>query len=403
VITERSLRLMRPGDKQSQALHDAPGALLVRMTSKSAIEFFYRLRSGGKDDALKLGAHTSSAADGLSVREAFQRARAHAGRPAEAREARGTFEELLRAYVEKLQHAGKISAPDVGRSFKRAIPEHDPLRRKRAAAITPPDITGIVARRVRAGALVDANRLRSHLCAAFAFGLKADNDPAQAAQDAARYGLISNPAAVVARVNERPNGNGQAPIAPRVLTWAELGHYWRALDDEPEAVAATLRFTLAIGGQRIQQVLRAQWSDIEERNRECGMSVLRILDGKGRGQPRRHALPITPLAQAQLQNLGGGERPFPVDQFRLSAAIAAASKKLCAALDCEPFDQRALRRSVETRLADVGVSREVRANLLSHGRTGIQATHYDFAERLVEKRDALKLFEKHLRRAIAAR
>jgi integrase len=386
VITERSLRLMRPGDKQSQALHDAPGALLVRMTSKSAIEFFYRLRAGGKDDALKLGAHTSSAADGLSVREAFQRARAHAGRPAEAREARGTFEELLRAYVEKLQHAGKISAPDVGRSFKRAIPEHDPLRRKRAAAITPPDITGIVARRVRAGALVDANRLRSHLCAAFAFGLKADNA-----------------AAVVARVNERPNGNGQAPIAPRVLTWAELGHYWRALDDEPEAVAATLRFTLAIGGQRIQQVLRAQWSDIEERNRECGMSVLRILDGKGRGQPRRHALPITPLAQAQLQNLGGGERPFPVDQFRLSAAIAAASKKLCAALDCEPFDQRALRRSVETRLADVGVSREVRANLLSHGRTGIQATHYDFAERLVEKRDALKLFEKHLRRAIAAR
>jgi integrase len=396
-LTERSIGALKPGEKLSERLREAPGALLVRMSSAGTREFFYRQQVGGADRTHKLGDHGE-----LSLLEARKKAKALAGAPV-ALEARGTLGDLLGAYVEHLKAEKKVSAPDVERSLLRAIPETDALRRRRAASITPREITAIVARRVRAGANVDANRLRAHLSAAFFFGMRSDYNPQRAAVDGVRFGLASNPVAPVARVDERPatDENGEA-VEPRVLTWQELGAYWRALDAESETIRATLRFVLAIGGQRMQQVLRAEWADVEKRNAEIGLGVIRMLDTKGRGKPRRHAVPIPKLAQEQLDSLAGNERPFPVTHFTLADAISAASKAVCKQLECEPFDARALRRSVETRLGDLGVSRDTRAHLLSHGRTGIQAQRYDFAERLPEKRDALALWERHLRRAIRA-
>jgi integrase len=226
--------------------------------------------------------------------------------------------------------------------------------------------------------------------------MKSDYNPQRAAVDGVRFGLPLNPVTPVARIEERPatGENGE----PRVLSWQELGAYWRALDAESEVIGATLRFILAIGGQRMQQVLRVEWSDIEKQNSEIGLGVIRMIDSKGRGTPRKHAVPVVKLAQTQLDMLAGNDRPFPVTHFTLADAISRASKAVCKQLKCEPFDARALRRSVETRLGDLGVDRETRAHLLSHGRTGIQ-NRYDYAERLADKLEALKLWTKHLQKA----
>jgi hypothetical protein len=63
----------------------------------------------------------------------------------------------------------------------------------------------------------------------------------------------------------------------------------------------------------------------------------------------------------------------------------------------EPFQGRDIRRSVETRLQALGVSREVRAQLLSHGRTsGVQQKHYERHDYLPEKTKALAELERHL-------
>lgn len=391
VLTTRSIEKAGPGEKLSERLRDAPGALLVRINAHGKPVYFYRSRTAGKDHISKLEA--------ASLLEARTEARKKAGNPL-AMESRGTFGDLMAGYVEHLKAQSKVSAPDVERTLLRAIPAKDPLRKRRASAITPGIITAIIAKRLREGVTVEANRLRAHLSAAFKFGMRADFNPQRAAVDGVRFGVTTNPVSPVARIDERaPEDENGEPPAPRVLTWEELGAYWRALDAEPEAIRATLRFILAIGGQRIQQVLRAEWRNIEQRNAEVGMGVLRIIDAKGRGVPRKHALPIVPLAQAQLDLLADHERPFPVTHFTLADAISRTSKTVCKALECEPFDQRALRRSVETRLGDLGVSRDTRAHLLSHGRTGIQ-NRYDFAERLEEKRDALVLWTKHLQRAI---
>ena len=63
-----------------------------------------------------------------------------------------------------------------------------------------------------------------------------------------------------------------------------------------------------------------------------------------------------------------------------------------------------IRRTVETRLQALGVSRDVRAQLLSHGRSsGVQARHYERYDYLLEKRSALQLWEEHLASVVAGK
>lgn len=49
-------------------------------------------------------------------------------------------------------------------------------------------------------------------------------------------------------------------------------------------------------------------------------------------------------------------------------------------------------------LAGLGISRDIRAQLLSHGISGVQAAHYDRHEYTKEKRSALVKWERHLKR-----
>ena len=65
-------------------------------------------------------------------------------------------------------------------------------------------------------------------------------------------------------------------------------------------------------------------------------------------------------------------------------------------MKCEPFDVRDIRRTVETMLAGLKISRDVRAQLLSHGLSGVQQQHYDRHTYIDEKRAALITWERHL-------
>lgn len=57
----------------------------------------------------------------------------------------------------------------------------------------------------------------------------------------------------------------------------------------------------------------------------------------------------------------------------------------------KPFRGGDIRRTCETMLAEtLGISRDVRAQLLSHGLTGVQERHYDKGQHLDAKRAALR-------------
>ena len=57
---------------------------------------------------------------------------------------------------------------------------------------------------------------------------------------------------------------------------------------------------------------------------------------------------------------------------------------------------RDIRRTCETMLAGMGISKDTRSQLLSHGLSGVQAAHYDRYEYINEKRAALVAWEKRL-------
>jgi hypothetical protein len=93
-----------------------------------------------------------------------------------------------------------------------------------------------------------------------------------------------------------------------------------------------------------------------------------------------------------------------MDPGTASREVTAIARTLCRTHETPHFTAADLRRTTETMLASIGVDKETRAQLLSHGRTtGIQALHYDRYHYLTEKRRALKLWEAHLREILADR
>ncbi len=67
----------------------------------------------------------------------------------------------------------------------------------------------------------------------------------------------------------------------------------------------------------------------------------------------------------------------------------------------EVFQLRDLRRTCETTLARMGVSKDVRAQIQSHGLGGIQARHYDRNDYMPEKAAALTAWAMYLQTAPA--
>ena len=65
-------------------------------------------------------------------------------------------------------------------------------------------------------------------------------------------------------------------------------------------------------------------------------------------------------------------------------------------LEAGVFCLRDMRRTAETHLAALGVSRDVRAQLQSHGLGGVQARHYDRHDYQAEKLAALESWVRRL-------
>lgn len=246
---------------------------------------------------------------------------------------------------------------------------------------------------VRGKKLREGGKIRSYLRAAYAAAIAAKQDAA--APDALRALNVSrNPARDLATLD-----SGQP--RDRVLSVAELRAYWRRIDAMPGRQGALLRFHLLTGGQRIAQLIRLQWSD-HDHDANTGTGSVRLLDIKGRRRlPRVHLVPLLPRmakdlatlrgdgAGPHLFSLTGGKAPATYDEFRGIIDPVVASMVSAEEL-ASPFTPGDLRRTVETRLAALGLSEEVRGHLQSHGLSGVQKRHYNFFEYDAEKRAAVE-------------
>lgn len=91
----------------------------------------------------------------------------------------------------------------------------------------------------------------------------------------------------------------------------------------------------------------------------------------------------------------------PIHHTTISTVIGEIARGSCGSE--EPYKPGDVRRTVETRLQALGVSKDVRAQLLSHGRTSdVQARHYERHDYLREKASALDCWEAHLLAIVSA-
>lgn len=426
----QALKAKKAPYKQTEHAPKGEGRLMVRVLPSGVKECFYRYRVNGGDKLLSLGRYDQRGTNGKTladIRAAYRDKRnlqEQTGdvkdhlqaieRADEIERRKGSFGQLLDAYTESLEQASKQSTAQVRGIFKRHVTKPFPrLVKMKANEIEPGDIQEILAKMINAGIKRQVNVTRSYLRAAFTFGGKADHDPRRTAKVGVLFGLKINPVIPVPRIEEYEN------VGERVLDEGELRAYWKALDALPLVQRATLRFNLALACQRPSQLLRAGTDAFD-----FEANTLLIRDSKGRGDTRDHLLPLTRFALEQIKPLRqiNADAPtlFTVDSKRkakdkteaepkqrtmaletLSHAVSEVSAKLTKEKKIPTFQMRDLRRTCETMMQGLKIDREIRAHLLSHGRTGgVQGKHYERHDYIDEKRNALNKWARHIERIL---
>ena len=327
----------------------------------------------------------------------------------EAEAGQYTLEKLLSVYIAHLQQRGKSSAGAVANCVLNHVTKASPATAATAAnAITSHNVVALLRPLTEAGKGRQAGKLRAYLRAAFALAARAEVDPAAPAAFLP-FHVGANPVAATGTLAEFNRA------LDRALSEPELRAYHAALKAAPDSpIRDALLLGLLLGGQRTAQVVRATVADAD-----VTAKTLRLFDPKGRrSQARAHVLPLTEaalavvhrcVARAEAQDAkwlfsSHGKAPLrPETATNAATAIAAAllAKPKTQRIVKEPFTLRDIRRTCETRLAALGISRDLRAQIQSHGLGGIQAKHYDKHDYLAEKTAALTAWAKFLETAPA--
>lgn len=413
------------------------GSLLLERKASGVIAAYYRERTGTSDIRTPIGflskkpapdtvertltelrsealrvASLAATAGGLALYIAGQDdARAKALREQERLSRRGSFSDLMDAYVEHLERTGKVSVREVRQIFKTHVKDHYPSLIERAAAeIEPEDIqqilAGVLTRAPKGrgrgnkatpsasnGMRTTTDRLRRYLRAAFAYAAKAHLSPERLASEGKSFEIRSNPVRDIPVIRDAVRADTES-LTPE--EFAELLRYLRA---SQKPIARVMEVLIYLGGQRLRQACAVRWSDVAE-------DSLVIWDAKGaKAAAWPHVLPITSRIRQLMagmldKRLGLG--PFSLvegkalDATTLSKAFGVAGKSLAEAGKTPEFSWQNVRVTCETLLAAIGVSGETRAWLLSHGRSGVQAKHYDRYSYLNEKQAALEAWGRYL-------
>jgi integrase len=301
-----------------------------------------------------------------------------------------TLRALLEAYTRLLDSKGKSrSAASTRSAFKCHVFTNEIVASTPANEVTSHQIAALVRKVQEAGKVRAAGILRSYISAAYNAAKKAPFSATLPA-DLISYNIESNPVEAVPAI--------VVTAGHRILSAEELGAYISHLGNNLTDIA--LHLSLLAGGQRIAQLLRATVADFDS-----DLKTLRLFDPKGkRTTPREHLLPLAPKAVAIVGKLverakeNKKTRLFTSQDETMMALETPGKRvtKICSAMGCEPFNLRDIRRTCETMLAGMSISRDTRAQLLSHGISGVQAAHYDRHDYFKEKQAALAAWEDRL-------
>jgi integrase len=158
---------------------------------------------------------------------------------------------------------------------------------------------------------------------------------------------------------------------------------------------AVLRLHLLTGGLRIEQLVNLKTSDIID-------DTITLHDIKGRSggsSPRPYTTPLIPCAVQSLALCNSvGVHALSTDSgiTHLSAITFSNWSREAADSKIPNFTAKRIRSGVETLLAKLKFSKDLRGRLQSHGISGLQDKHYDGHDYIDEKREMLEALFKVL-------
>lgn len=406
----KTIKALKPGPKRIDYWDTTdlgPGKFGLRLTPAGVKTWCVIYRHRGRDRRRTIGRY--SATLGLSKARADARdllAQVQLGRdPAgEKRAARAVDQQTVRAlfnayvtHAEVRVQAGEFrSWPQIRQSLERdVLPEWGPLP---CQSIRRKHVIELVTKKAITGA-ASANALHAHLSMLFGYGVEAD-------------WLTGNP---VAGLKKR-----RAQVRQRVLDDDEIRAVWGYLEtDAPitltrgkakpwpmaPSTAATLRDLfkfLLLTGQRLGETSRATWADMDLDAKRWTIPATETKNGRAQNVPlsadalaliqrRRDAAPSAHVYA--FPSTPSGKGSVLVWSKRTAAAIARATNVTFTAHD--------LRRTLSTRLGDMGIPGDTIDAVLNHSRAGV-LRHYDHSTREKQKRDALDRWAAELTRIVTA-
>jgi len=200
-------------------------------------------------------------------------------------------------------------------------------------------------------------------------------------------GLVdAHPASrVIKRFTEQPRD--------RVLSDEELRALVAGLDARPGAASDAVRLRLLLG-QRGGETAGMLWREL---NLEAGLWSMPAPRTKN-GKPHVVPLPATALELLKRRRAAIADtepRVFP------GLTLTSFEHKALAAIHGGAYEWIDLRRTVGTRLAELGFDETTRGRVLNHARYSVTEKHYNLHAYDVEKRQALAAWDTELARILA--
>lgn len=304
----------------------------------------------------------------------------------------GSIAQLFSLYVAQMRHDKKRSADEVERALTtNALNVLGPDTKTNT--IKPHHIKLVLHTVIKRGALIQANRLRSYLSAAFRFGIEYDNDPTNLKTNVLFF-LESNP------VRDVPKPIKRELASNKELSASEINYIWHLLENTPSKLSHhALKLLLATGGQRVQEVLHAQWHEFDLQKQ------LWEIPGSRTKNRKTHLVPLGDIATAlltELQAVTGQTTWLYPKNFHIAtndnnpmptSTLNRAMTRFCEQYELERFNPRDIRRTCKSRMGELGLSKEIRDRLHNHALSDVSTKHYDRYDYLREKSIAIKAWD----------
>ncbi|MEZ8374050.1 tyrosine-type recombinase/integrase [Vibrio cyclitrophicus] len=415
MLTVSAVRGLKPKDKPyyewDKNSQRGRGKLGVQVTPKGSKTFVFRYFVGGKAKFIRLGRFPELSLidargkqkemgelvlQGIDPKEQLE-SQHKAQQLAKREEARkGSIKQLFEAYVSQMEKDGKRTHKAVLASLEKEVYPVIPPATK-AKDVTTHDLMLVLAAMIKRGAKTQSNRVRSYLMAAFNYGLKHDNDPANLI-DEAKFGLLLNPVSAIRKQNDAER------VGEHYLKMDEVVSLIDDLNNEYErfkmgnAIRNLILLCLYTGGQRPYELAASRWEAIDWQQK-----TLLITPDISKNK-RSHLIPLTDSALVALEKQRFNNDSafiFPHrfnanKHIRLDSLTQGIARYREASPHIKPFTPRDLRRTCKTLMGEIGISKSLRDRLQNHALNDVSSKHYDRYEYLPEKRIALESWQQKL-------